>query len=143
MEKSDILLTVLAAADGTPVSPVQLQKSLFLIGKSGIPETRSEYYNFEPYDYGPFDALIYRDAESLGAQGLAVQSSSSKGNWTETRISPEGLARVKEFETSMLSSSSEYIRELVGWVLGQSFAGLVRHIYDQYPEYRENSVFQG
>ena len=143
MDKSDILLMVLAAAAGAPITPVQLQKSLFLIGKSGISETSGDYYDFEPYDYGPFDASIYRDAESLESNGFAVRASSSRGNWTETRISSDGLTRAKGFEQNISSSSLVYIKELVGWVLSQSFSGLVRYIYDQYPEYRENSVFQG
>ena len=36
MDKKDALLLVIAAGEDTPLTPVQLQKSLFLVGKSNL-----------------------------------------------------------------------------------------------------------
>ena len=34
MKKEDLLLVVIAAAEGEPLTPVQLQKSLFMVSKN-------------------------------------------------------------------------------------------------------------
>src|SRR4051794_25370784 len=70
MEKKDWLLLVLAAAKKNGLTPVQLQKSLFLIGAE-IPESiRNGFYNFVQCDYGPSDKAIYADAQTLEAAAL-------------------------------------------------------------------------
>src|SRR5438477_13056735 len=71
MTPKDWTLLVIAAAGGRDVSPVQLQKALFLLGeKLSLPE--DERYKFKPYDYGPFCVTVYDDAEQLRREGLVV-----------------------------------------------------------------------
>jgi uncharacterized protein YwgA len=71
MVPKDWTLLVIAAAAGNAVSPVQLQKALFVLGdKLELPA--GERYLFEPYDYGPFCKAIYSDAESLESKGLVL-----------------------------------------------------------------------
>ena len=123
MTRQDWLLLVLAAADGKPLSPLQLQKSLFLGsvdisrsfplsrestspcrsggaiggparpngvgGSAACPKCQhnlvgydlarllgSDFYTFRPFDYGPFDAAVYRDAwDAIGGDLRAALSS--------------------------------------------------------------------
>ena len=69
-QRSEIVLTALAA--GGPdarFDPVRVQKFLFLIDRE-IPELiDGPYFDFEPYDYGPFDAQVYRELDALVTQG--------------------------------------------------------------------------
>ena len=66
MTPKDWTLLVLASAGG-PLSPVQLQKTLFLIDRNLSRAQRgvTRFYNFRAYDYGPFDSAIYTDAVIL------------------------------------------------------------------------------
>ncbi|MEO6022952.1 MAG: hypothetical protein ABIP64_07525, partial [Burkholderiales bacterium] len=72
MEARDWTLLVLAKAG--ELQPVQLQKSLFLLGRN-LNEHQlatGNFYNFEAYDYGPFSSGIYADAEMLEQGKLII-----------------------------------------------------------------------
>ena len=56
MDDRDFLLLVVASGKDKALTPVQLQKSLFLLGKTDLAEAVDSPYDFEPYHYGPFDA---------------------------------------------------------------------------------------
>lgn len=142
MESKDFLLLVVAASNGKPLTPVQLQKSLFLIGEVNLPETPDPFYEFEPYHYGPFDADIYADADLLQGEGMVVRIPSRKGTWTDTAVTPVGLVKACSLEKILSPSTRDYIHSVVEWVQAQSFSTLLRTIYNEYPKYRENSVFQ-
>ena len=142
MKKEDFLLVVVAAAEGEPLTPVQLQKSVFMVSKS-LREIPDPFYMFEPYHYGPFDSEIYADVDSLETEGLLVSIQSKKGRWRETAITPIGLRKAEALTKELSAPAAKYVREVVQWVQSLSFSSLVREIYRIYPEYRENSVFQG
>ena len=143
MINKDFLLLVVAAGEGKPITPVQLQKSLFLIKEANLVETPDQFYEFEPYHYGPFDANVYSDADILKGDGMVERIPSANGSWTDTLITPDGLAKAKLIENNLSLSTKGYIYTVVQWVQSLSFSTLLRAIYGKYPQYRENSVFQG
>ena len=71
LQRKDWTLLAIALAGGLPLSPAQLQKAVFLFGeqmpKDVLPE---DFYDFQPYNYGPFCRDVYTDAEELAAEGL-------------------------------------------------------------------------
>ena len=140
IDRKDFVLMVVAAGGSTPLTPVQLQKSLFLISES-LSEIPESFYEFEPYHYGPFDQDIYLDADKLEAEGLLFSIPSMKGAWLNRAITPAGIQKAKELEGSLSESSQAYIKTLVQWTQSLSFRDLVKSIYAVYPKYRENSVF--
>ncbi|HKN62538.1 MAG TPA: hypothetical protein VJW93_15255 [Candidatus Acidoferrales bacterium] len=142
MENKEWTLLVLAAADGRPISPVQLQKSLFLLSKNLTPAQlqRRSLYEFQPYDYGPFDSAVYSDAESLSAAGLiAIESGGPARTYLPTT---RGLEEARTIREGLDSVAAQYLEDVVNWVLRQSFGNLVRAIYKSYPDMRKNSVFR-
>ncbi len=142
MNRQDWLLLVLDSTEKA-LTPVQLQKSLFLLEKTLPDEIVAEdYYDFEPFDYGPFDSAIYQDAELLANQHLVNIVPSSTGRWREYSIGKVGLHRVDEIQRELPENVQEYVRQLVQWIQTKSFSELVRFIYDRYPDYKINSVFQ-
>ncbi len=143
MNSKDFLLLVVAASDAKPLTPVQLQKSLFLISEANLDETPNSFYEFEPYHYGPFDSNVYADAAILQSEGMVIRMPSTRGTWTDTIVTPEGLAAAKSIEKNLSTPTKDYIKTVVEWVLAQTFSSLLRAIYEKYPVYRENSVFQG
>jgi len=66
-----VLLALLAAKDHS-LTPVQLQKSLFLLGKRRPHDIGKAFYHFRPYDYGPFDVAVYTDTDQLVEEGLVT-----------------------------------------------------------------------
>ena len=49
MTRHDWLLLVLAAAEGDALSPLQLQKSLFLVGHGLAGLVSTDFYDFQPH----------------------------------------------------------------------------------------------
>ena len=142
MNREDVLLMVVAAGQGTPLTPVQLQKSLFLIGERLTESLPKPLYEFEPYHYGPFNGDIYADADDLESQGYLVSVGSTSGTWLDRAITTEGAKRVEVVEQQLPRPIRDYIHTIVEWSQSMSFSQLVRSIYAEYPEYRQNSVFQ-
>ena len=141
MLREDWLLLVVAAGD-KPLTPVQLQKTLFLIGQEGLPDTSNSYYDFTPYHFGPFDSAIYQDADRLDAEGLVVRHRSAVGTWTDTAVTGSGRYRASALEEKLPKPTVSYIHRLVEWAQKLSFRELVGAVYRKHPEFRANSVFQ-
>ena len=142
MERQDLVILAVSAGGSRVLTPVELQKSVFLISKANLPDIPESMYNFVPYHYGPFDADIYKDADHLHEEGLVLRAPSREGAWTDTMITPDGLARAIQLQKELASSTTDQIRQIVARVQSLSFNELLKEVYDKYPEYQVNSVFQ-
>lgn len=145
MERKDWTLLVIAAAKGKTLSPVQLQKSLFLIGEK-VPARhlklgKKEFYQFEPYDYGPFTSQIYSDAEELECVGLVHISQSAP--YREYRATPAGLKKAQDLREGLDEKTKQYVGKLVAWIRSLSFVDLLKTVYAAYPDMAVKSVFKG
>lgn len=144
MTRQQVLLAILAAAEGRSYTPVQIQKAVFLVSRN-LPHliTDGEPFAFVPYDYGPFDSAVYDEAERLASSGLAAIVPSGVGRWNIYSATEEGVRAGIEILASVDVASSEYISNVSQWVRSQGFGALVRSVYEAYPEMRANSIFQG
>lgn len=140
----DWTLLVIAAAKGHSLTPVQLQKALFLIARNLTSTQRHTafFYDFRPYDYGPFDAEVYRDAERLRAEGLVIIDPSGGVAYRDYTVTAAGVERASILRSQLESSVCDYLDRVVAWVRSLSFNALVQAIYRDYPEMRVNSVFR-
>jgi uncharacterized protein YwgA len=141
MERRDWLLLALHFGGKRGLSPVQLQKALFLLAIE-VPEVRQDFYEFVPHNYGPFSKQIYLDAEALGANGCAAIE--PHGSYSQYLITEAGREHLKAIEGrgGFSERAYNYLDDVVAWTQRQSFSSLIRAIYEKYPEYRVNSVFQ-
>lgn len=141
MERKDWTLLVINAAGPSGLSPVQLQKCLFLIGKN-LPEVVGDsFYQFIPYNYGPFDQAIYVDAQRLIDEKLVTFAQVAGKTWGFYIITLQGEEAAERIEPQVSPAVLTYIGAVVAWVQQLSFTQLLSAIYQQYPEYRANSVF--
>jgi uncharacterized protein len=142
LQKKDWTLLAITLADGRPLSPVQLQKSVFLFKKLLPDEVLpDDFYEFVPYNYGPFCSEVYRDAEELAEEGLVQISSVADHGYSQYSATPGGIERRQALLKLLPPDIADHARVVVEWVRAQTFRGLVSAIYDRYPEYRANSVF--
>lgn len=141
MNKKDWNLLVIAAARGGPLSPTQLQKSLFLLSQNMPPELLGgEFYNFEPYHYGPFNSDVYMDAKDLARTGL-VSITPSTG-YREYAATSVGLERANDLRRALPEPVVSYVQQIVDWTRSMTFDQLCREIYRLYPEMKAKSIFQ-
>jgi hypothetical protein len=140
IEKKDWTLLVIAEADKVGLTPVKLQKSLFLL-KNNLPREAKNFYNFIPYNYGPFDIGIYHDADILKEEGY-IETPSAYGSGRKYNITKRGKQRAEEIHGLLTEEANKYIKRLIDWILPLSFQELVASVYKEFPEYKKNSVFR-
>ena len=138
----DVTLLVIAAAGDTGLTPIQVMKSVFLIGQSGLSDLPPRFYRFFAYDYGPFHPDVYRDVKELVDEGLVYEIREAGRNWSKYTIASPGLRYTEDLKRQVAREFSDYIDEVVSWVKSLTFNQLLQAIYAKYPEMRENSVFQ-
>lgn len=143
MEREDWTLLAIASAGGQAVTPVQLQKILFLLGSKLPDAVGREFYQFEPYNYGPFDVTVYRDAEALAARGLVATQAAPGQRWTSYAATPAGLRRAEQVRRGANTDAVAYLSKVVAWARALSFSDLVKAIYREYPAFRARSIFGG
>jgi hypothetical protein len=143
LSRDEVALVVLAFANGEPFTPVQIQKALFLTSDK-VPDAfaRSAQYDFQPYDYGPFDRQVYSDIESLERRGLAQINQNPGGRWRTYAASPQGVIEGRRLSTSLEFDDVAVIERIVNLVRSLPFNDLVSAIYRAYPHMRERSVFR-
>jgi hypothetical protein len=141
MTKQDLLLLSMAAARNCQLTPVQLQKLVFLIQENVGDQLGGKAFEFVPYDYGPFDASIYNEVERLARAGLLRSYATPKG-WKTHELTDAGAEKGNELLHAADFAAADYARKAAEFVTRQSFAGLVAAIYKAYPSMRANSVFR-
>lgn len=141
MDRKSWTLLALAAAKGKTLSPVQLQKTLFLVGKR-FEDELDEFYTFRAYDYGPFSKDIYSDARQLAAEGMVAISEAPWGRWSEYAATEAGLSEVERVADDVPDEVRDYIDRVVEWARSLSFQQLLRAVYAKYPDYQDKSVFK-
>lgn len=140
MTRQEWLLEVLNAADGGYLTPVQLQKILYILGRKFPDQAGPEYYHFIHYNYGPFSKQIYHDLESPKLGRFVKELSRPGQQWSEYAITREGTLHIQD--KNVPARIRKYVRQLVNWARSLSFDQLVKAVYKAYPETRENSIFQ-
>ena len=141
MQQNDYVLAILSAGgEQASFSPVQVQKLFFLLDRE-IPQfVGGPYFDFTPYDFGPFDKEVYGALDGLDLPGLAEKT--SDGRYRRYSLTPEGLARGRDQFAAFPEDVQKYISQLATWVRSLSFSQLVSAIYRAYPEMKANSIFQ-
>ena len=140
--RQEFILSVIALqGENASLTPVQVQKLFFLLDMKIPSEVGGPYFAFEPYDYGPFDATVYRDLESLALRGLAFIGSSN--GTRQYKLSDHGYQLGFSKSASFPDNVKAYISRLGSFVRSLSFAELVSSIYKEFPDMKRNSIFQG
>jgi len=143
MNPKDWTLLVIAARKGKPLQPVQLQKSLFLLKRNlSLSQLQvKKFYQFTPYDYGPFCSKIYSDAETLCLEGL-VHIDRLPIFYRLYSPTEDGIVAANQLMKTLSPETKDYLEKVVEWTSSLSFNELVSAIYRAYPDMKKNSVFQ-
>jgi uncharacterized protein len=143
LERDQIALVILALADGGSFTPVQVQKALFLASDKVSEAFADEsHYDFQPYDYGPFDRQVYLDIQDLERRGLAQIDQAPESRWRTYAATEAGIAEGGRLTRALKRGEVEILERIAKLVRSLSFNDLVSAIYRAYPHMRERSVFR-
>ena len=140
MNQREIVLAGLAPAKGETHTPVQVQKLFFLIDRNIPKEIEGPLFDFQPYNYGPFDKAVYDVLLLLTFEGLV--DIDSEYNHRTYKLTVKGQEEGEKILKALPGYVQEYIDTVSKFVRKLSFTQLVRSIYKAYPEMKQNSVFQ-
>lgn len=141
MTRREIVLAALAAGDGERHDPAEMQKMMFLIDEKIPEDVDGPHFNFKPYNYGPFDKAVYEELEASAVDGLVEIVPTNR--WSEYALTERGLEEGNALLDELPDETRRYLRTLSDFVRSLSFDQLVSVIYRNFPEMRENSVFEG
>lgn len=140
MNRKEIILAGLSTGNCDLYTPVQVQKLFFLLDRNIAQKTGGPHFNFEAYNYGPFDKAVYTTLEELAKDGDVEIVSQNR--WLSYKLSTAGQSKGQDLLSHLPPEIHTYIKEVSEFVRRLSFAELVTAIYSAYPEMRVNSVFQ-
>ena len=143
LTRQDWLLLALSKSPGGAMSPVQIQKAMFLFGQGAGDSIGTDYYSFQPYDYGPFDAAIYSDLRRMTGRGHVRGEWNPDRSWKTWTVTDSGRKAALVLANDADARLAEYLGRIVTWVRGRSFSDLLRSVYAAHPEFAVNSVFRG
>jgi uncharacterized protein len=140
MNRPYLLLATLATAPGgTQFTPVQVQKIFFLLDRGAANLLGGPHFDFQPYDYGPFDHAVYHELDSMQRGGL-VQIDTG-GRYRTYGLTTKGYDQGRQLLAGFAPAVQEYICRTVEWVRNLRFDQLVAAIYREYPEMKAKSIF--
>jgi len=142
MDRSSLILAALSPAKSVPHTPVQIQKMLFLLDKNVSKEIGGPHFNFQPYDYGPFDQAVYVVLEELATKNLVSISEELGRRWKTYSLTADGQKAGENLLKQLDNKTQHYLVKLSEFVLSLSFAQLVSAIYKAYPDMKVRSVFK-
>ncbi len=116
--REDWTLLVLTTAKRT-LLPIQLQKSLHLLGQRFPRLTSGAFYVFRETSSGPFSGEVSRDANLLAVLGLASIDVIEPGG-RGYRPTPAGLQRARELESRADPEAIQFLLRTVAWVRTRS-----------------------
>lgn len=172
--RKDLLLLVLEGNGAKPVLGVtRLQKYLFLLQKEHGWDSKFEIekpYDFEAYNYGPFDSQIYGDLDLLenvglirrrpagqepGAEHEEMRYLSFESATTDREFQPwEEQSEVEEFELTdrgqefvatrlrLPEEDRRALEEMKTRWNNAPLNDLLRWLYKEHPEYAANTKLQ-
>ena len=115
-------------------------KALFLIWhRSGrnIPN----YFNFEPYLYGPCSFEVYSVLKILETSGFIVQAPHPRPQWVNYFLTARGKEEAEKAKEKASPDTLRVIEKVSHEVSQLSFYELLRKVYAEAPDFTNNSIF--
>jgi len=140
LSRQEYVLAALASAGDASFEPVHVQKLFFLLDERIGPRLGGKYFDFQPYDYGPFDRDVYDELSILRAEGCVLVDQDWRG-LRRYHLTPDGAQRGRAHLQSLPHDVQAEVSKYSAWVVEQSFTSLVSAVYKAFPAMRANSVF--
>lgn len=126
LNRQKVLLELIRLAGGE-IDRMVLTKWAFLIRHETELRGGSAFYDFVPYQYGPFSFGLYQEMEKLVAMGYVTERSSS--SWAIANVKPPTVE----------ASLQRDLEPIVGRFKNRSIDYLLDYVYDTYPKFTINS----
>ena len=124
LSREDWTLLTIATAKRS-LLPIQVQRSLHLLGQRFPKLTAEAFYSFRATNSGPASAELARDANLLTMIGLVAIDVIAPGERVY-RATPTGLERAQKLEKQADPDAFQFLRRTVAWVRTRSVEQLLQ-----------------
>src|SRR5262245_22754392 len=111
MRRRDYMLAVLAAGDGSPITPAQVQNLFFLLDRMAPQQVEGPWFDFQPSDDGPFDNAVDEEMRGLAHRGLVELNPEPQG-LQKYSLTPTGLELGRASLGRLPPQTADYVRRL-------------------------------
>lgn len=143
MKRQDFILLAAASITTQPLTPQQLQYTMFLLAvhqPAGLPK---DFHPFHPGHYGPANhEEIHKDAQVLELEGFRFNVPARHSSWNNLAPSPAGMEKARTLREEISPALQAYITKVVRWTQANTFRQNFRAICNAFPEYAGNAVFR-
>lgn len=126
-----------------PLDRIRIQKAVFLLVQRGAPAWR-DVYEYHPYNWGPYCRDLTDDLAALVQAGILrishADRASTYGRYVATDLGEQVAARLWE---TLGRPEAEFIQHVFSYVTHKDFNGLLREVYDAYPDFARQSIWAG
>ena len=136
LTRERIALRVLEEA-GRPLSRTVFVKLMFLLRMETELKQISSFYDFVPYNYGPFSFALYRDLERLETNGFVLQESD------QFALNRKLLDETRQQTRKLTISMQMAVRDVSEQYGHMDTRSLIETVYRQHPWYAINSERPG
>ena len=119
-----LILAIASAADAG-LSPLQLQRSLFLLRQKRVEQALPDFYEFESHESGPLSRDLNRDLDALVAAEYVVKTWRPECSWSVLRLSDAGQAWATAVRRKANKETLGRLEDAVAWVKEQGYLDLV------------------
>jgi uncharacterized protein YwgA len=132
---------ILAMLRISPLDRIHIMKALFLLRRRAgeIPD----YFQFQPYLYGPCSFEVYDVLAALEREGLVVRPLHPMPHWVAYYLTERGKKEAEKAARALDPQLREHLEALTREVSQLGFYELLRRVYDEAPEFTVNSVLKG
>jgi len=121
----------------------RFQKMVFLLQQEF---EKTEFYDFEAYDYGPFSKGLYDDLDDLIDRNLVEETREEFDEdkvYYEYKLTDAGRELIErlsdEEKTQDIMGLSERLKQEIN---SEDLSVVLDRVYSEYPKYAENSVLR-
>jgi uncharacterized protein (DUF488 family) len=129
LHRQRLILSLLADAGGE-ATHLEVTKWAFLTRMETSSAGGSSFYQFVPYQYGPFSFGLFQEVAAMTRNGLIEETPGSR--W---RLTDAGRAEARRAESGPAASG----RSIVKRFAGKPATELIDHVYERYPWFTINS----
>ena len=120
------------------LEPIRVQKLLFLVDREVSERIGGPFFDFQPYHYGPFDRIEYRELDALArAKDVCIDRS---GQYPRYLLTETGYRHGMAVLEGLPDPVAKYMRNAARWVRLTPYRRMLAATYRRYPDTAVNSV---
>lgn len=120
------LLLAIVMSGKAGLSPIQLQRSLFLVTQKREEQVGSGFYEFEEtHGSAPMSPTLYEDIDALVATAYVEKAWRPKLSASILRLSDTGWALAEDLRRQVKKDALSGLEDAVAWVKEQSYLELM------------------